>query len=179
VPELQQLRAEHEAELLKFERANRAYFAASISDRGDEFFDQFTEWHGERLAEQEIGTCSYFVLVDEEGSVLGRFNLVDIENGQAEVGYRVAQRVAGRGVATAALRDLCRLATSQLGVRTLKAKTTDDNVASQRVLIKGGFSPVGPTEIKGRAATWYQLELLTTNHRVAERDSNPHPLNRG
>jgi [ribosomal protein S5]-alanine N-acetyltransferase len=41
VPELQRLRADHAPAVLAFEVANRAYFAASISDRGDEFFEQF------------------------------------------------------------------------------------------------------------------------------------------
>jgi ribosomal-protein-alanine N-acetyltransferase len=159
VPELQRLRADHEGELSKFEQENRAYFAASISDRGDEFFEHFTERHLEMLAEQEAGACAYYVLVDDDGSVLGRFNLFDVADGKADVGYRVARRAAGRGVATAALRDLCRLAASELGLRALKAKATDDNVASRRVLVKVGFAPVAPTEIGGRPATWYRLEL--------------------
>jgi [ribosomal protein S5]-alanine N-acetyltransferase len=45
VPELQRLHAGHAPAVLAFELANRAYFAASISDRGDEFFDQFTNRH--------------------------------------------------------------------------------------------------------------------------------------
>jgi ribosomal-protein-alanine N-acetyltransferase len=35
------------------------------------------------------------VLVDEDGSVLGRFNLYGPQDGTAEVGYRVAQRAGG------------------------------------------------------------------------------------
>jgi [ribosomal protein S5]-alanine N-acetyltransferase len=42
VPELKRLNADHAPAVLAFELANRAYFAASITDRGDEFFDQFT-----------------------------------------------------------------------------------------------------------------------------------------
>jgi RimJ/RimL family protein N-acetyltransferase len=38
--------------VLAFERANRDYFAASISDRGDEYFDQFAERHQELAATQ-------------------------------------------------------------------------------------------------------------------------------
>ena len=45
MPELQRLHAGHAPVVLAFELANRAYFAASISDRGDEYFDQFTERH--------------------------------------------------------------------------------------------------------------------------------------
>jgi [ribosomal protein S5]-alanine N-acetyltransferase len=45
VPELEQLRAGHAPAVLAFELVNRAYFAASVSDRGDEFFGQFPERH--------------------------------------------------------------------------------------------------------------------------------------
>jgi [ribosomal protein S5]-alanine N-acetyltransferase len=162
VPELQRLNAGHAPAVLAFELANRAYFAASISDRGDEFFDQFTEQHSTLLAEQEAGTGAYYVLVAEDGSVLGRFNLFRLEDGTAELGYRVAERVAGRGVATAAVRELCRLAAARHGLRTLKAATSLDNVASQKVLAKAGFTPVGPVDpahIGGKPGTWYRRDL--------------------
>ncbi|OEV20259.1 GCN5 family acetyltransferase, partial [Streptomyces nanshensis] len=74
------------------------------------------------------------VLVAEDGSVLGRFNLYDLEDGAAELGYRVAQHVAGRGVATATVQELCRLAATRYGLRTLRAGTSGANVASRRVL---------------------------------------------
>lgn len=160
--ELQPLRTDHAAALLAFERANRAYFAASISDRGDAFFDQFTERLNASLAEQEGGACAFFVLVGEDGSVLGRFNLYDIEDGKATLGYRVAQRVAGRGVATATVLDLCRLAATRYGLRTIRAATSRENVASQKVLTKAGFIPVGPADpaqIGGKQGTWYQRDL--------------------
>src|SRR3954454_15393105 len=107
--ELQRLHAAHAPALLAFELANRAYFAASVSDRGDDFFDQFTDRHNALLAEQETGICAFYVLVADDGSIVGRFNLVNIEARTAELGYRVAQHVAGRGVATATVRELCRL----------------------------------------------------------------------
>jgi ribosomal-protein-alanine N-acetyltransferase len=159
VPELQRLRAGHAQAVLAFELANRAYFAAFVSDRGDEFYDQFTERHSALLAEQEAGTCACYVLVGEDGSVLGRFNLYDIQDGTAELGYRVAQHVAGRGVATATVRELCQLAAAQYGLRTLRAAVTRENVASRKVLTKAGFRPVGPAEIGGKPGTWYQLDL--------------------
>ena len=159
VPELQPLRAGHAPAVLAFELANRGYFAAFISDRGDAFFEQFTERHQALLAEQEAGRCAFYVLVGEDGSVVGRFNLYDIQDGTAVLGYRVAERVAGRGVATAAVRELCLLAAAQHGLGTLKAATTRDNVASQKVLAKAGFVPVGPADIVGKPGTWYQRDL--------------------
>ncbi|WP_030737624.1 GNAT family N-acetyltransferase [Streptomyces sp. NRRL S-31] len=162
MPELKRLHAEHAAAVLAFELANRAYFAASVPDRGDDFFDRFTDRYDALLTEQEAGICAFHVLVAEDGSVLGRFNLVDIEDGTAELGYRVARHVAGRGVATATVRELCRLAAARHGLRTLRAATTHRNAASRRVLTKAGFVPVGPADpahLSGEPGTWYQRDL--------------------
>jgi len=111
------------------------------------------------LADQQAGVCAYYVLVADEGKVVGRFNLYDLVNGTAEVGYRVAERVAGRGVATSALQDLCRIAGEQYGLQTLRAATSSDNVASQRMLTKVGFVATGPAEVGGRQGSRYELEL--------------------
>ena len=157
--QLQPLRPDHASEVLAFELANRQYFAAFISDRGDAFFDEFSEQYDRLLAEREIRRHAYYVLVDDDGSVLGRFNLVDIEDDTAEVGYRVAERVAGRGVATAGVRELCRLAASEHGVRKLRARTTHENVASQRVLAKAGFVADGEADVGGRSGIWFEREL--------------------
>jgi len=144
VSELQLLRAGHAPAVLAFELANRAYFAASITDRGDEYFERFTERHRALLAEQEAGICACYVLVGEDGSVLGRFNLYDIEDGTAVLGYRVAQRVSGQGVATATVRELCQLAASRYGLRTLKAATTHENVAFPEGADQGRVRPGRP-----------------------------------
>ncbi len=162
MPELKRLHVRHASAVLAFELANRGYFAASISDRGDDFFAQFTDRYNAWLAEQEAGICAFYVLVAEDSSVLGRFNLVNIEDHTAELGYRVAQHVAGRGVATAAVREVCQLAAAQHGLRTLRAATARQNVASQKVLTKAGFVPAGPADpahLGGKPGTWYQREV--------------------
>jgi len=163
VPELKLLHAGHAPAVLAFELANRAYFAASVSDRGDEFYNQFADRHSALLAEQEAGIGAFYVLVAEDGSVLGRFNLYNFEDGTAELGYRVAQHVAGRGVATATVRELCRLAAARHGLRRLRAATARDNAASQKVLTKAGFVPAGPADpagLGGKPGTWYQRDLV-------------------
>jgi ribosomal-protein-alanine N-acetyltransferase len=162
MPELERLRADHGPAVLAFELANRAYFAASISDRGDDFFAEFTDRYNALLTEQETGVCACYVLVAEDGSVLGRFNLVEIHDHTAELGYRVAQHAAGRGVATATVKELCRVAAARHGLRTLRAATASQNVASQKVLVKAGFVAVGPadpTHLGGKAGAWYQRDL--------------------
>ncbi|MEU1011381.1 GNAT family N-acetyltransferase [Streptomyces sp. NPDC088810] len=163
MPELKRLHASHAPAVLAFELSNRAYFAASVPDRGDEYFDRFTDRYKALLAEQEAGTCAFYVLVAEDGAVLGRFNLVNIENRTAELGYRVAEHVAGRGVATETVRELCRLAARRYGLRTVRAATTHQNTASHRVLTKSGFIPIGPADpadLGGKPGTWYQCDLV-------------------
>ncbi|MFD6285264.1 GNAT family N-acetyltransferase [Streptomyces sp. NPDC060205] len=162
MPELEQLRAGHAAAVLAFELTNRAYFTAAVSDRGDAYFDEFADRHSAALAEQEAGVCAFYVLVAEDGSVLGRFNLYDLEVGTARLGYRVAQHVAGRGVATATVRQLCRLAAARHGLHTLRAATAHRNAASRAVLTHVGFVPVGPADpahLGGEPGTWYQHDL--------------------
>jgi [ribosomal protein S5]-alanine N-acetyltransferase len=162
VVELQQLEAGHTSAVLDFEVANRAYFAASISDRGDEYFDRFGAELQALLDEQEAGVGAYYVLVDENGTVLGRFNLYRVDGGTAELGYRVAEDAAGRGLATAAVLELCQIAADRHGLRRLRAATSVGNVASQRVLAKAGFTPTGPAdpaEIGGKQGTWYERDL--------------------
>ena len=162
VPELQRLSADHESAVLAFELANRSYFAASISDRGDEYFEHFADRHAELLAEQETGECAYYVLVGDDGSIIGRFSLRNIGDGSAVLGYRVAQHVAGRGVATATVDRLCRDAATTFGLRMIRAATSAANVASRRVLLKAGFvlvGPADPAELGGKSGSWYERRI--------------------
>jgi len=140
---LARLTPDHADALLAFERENRAYFAASIADRGDEFFTNFTEILHARLAEQAEGVCQFHVLVADDGAVVGRVNLVDIEDGSAELGYRIAERAAGRGLATAAVRAIARLAAKEYGLRQLTAGAAKANVASWTVMERAGFRRIG------------------------------------
>ena len=157
--DLQRLRGDHADAVLAFEQVNRAYFALTITDRGDDFFATFAQRHGALLAEQAAGVSAFHVLVDEHGAVVGRFNLYDLVDGGADVGYRVAERVSGRGLATAALRTLCRVAGEEYGLRRLKAGTSTENVASQRVLAKAGFVVLGPSEVAGQSGFEYERAL--------------------
>lgn len=148
--------------MLAFEQGNRGYFATMISDRGEEYFEQFTERFDALLAEQVSGVGAYYVLLAADGSVLGRFNLIFGDEGIATLGYRVAEQVAGLGVATATVRELCLLAASRHRLRTLEAGTPEANVASRRVLLKAGFvetGPADPARLGGKSGSWFVRDL--------------------
>ncbi len=153
---LERLRAEHADALLAFERENRAYFARSVPDRGDAYFAGFAARHRALLAEQDAVTCHFHVVLDDRGELVGRVNLVDVRAGTAELGYRIGERFAGRGVATAAVGEVCRLADVAYGLSSLTAVTTLDNPASMAVLGRNGFGPVGDVAVDGRPGVTYR-----------------------
>ncbi|MGI5485344.1 GNAT family N-acetyltransferase [Microtetraspora malaysiensis] len=157
--ELQLLRADHASALLAFEIENRAYFAASVPDRGDDYFANFAARHEALLAEQEAGLILFHVLVGDDGEVLGRVNLVDVSDGTADLGYRIAEKATGRGLATAGVRQVCDLAVTTYGLTTLRAAAALDNAGSRAVLERTGFVPTGETLLDGRPGITYALDL--------------------
>ena len=158
-PDLQLLRLDHAPALLTFEQENRAYFAASIPDRGDEFFAEFDTRYAQLLAWQAAGTDYLHVLVTERGEVVGRVNLTEVADGSAELGYRIAQKAAGQGLATAAVRKVRELAATEYGLTRLRARVTLDNPASRKVLEYNGFIAVGELTLNGKPAISYICEL--------------------
>lgn len=137
----------HEADpaaLLRFERDNREHFGRWIPDRGDGYYtfeavsaslDQAGRWWA-------AGTDLLHVVTDAAGGVVARANLVDIAGQKASLGYRVGEAHEGRGIATAAVADLLRVARAR-GIGQVRAETATTNLGSQRVLEKCGFTLVG------------------------------------
>ncbi|MBI0293847.1 GNAT family N-acetyltransferase [Streptomyces sp. PRKS01-29] len=157
---LERLRADHTPVLLDFERENREYFARTVPDRGDAYFEEFASRIRALLAEQDAGVCHFHVVIDDQGELVGRVNLMDVEDGEAELGYRIGERAAGRGMGTAAVGEMCRLAATAYRLSALTARTTLDNVASMTVLGRNGFTLVGETSVGGRPGVRYRRPLV-------------------
>lgn len=162
MPSLQILNDSHAPAILTFEMENRAFFSAWVPDRGDDYFNEYQDRHRALLEEQRNGDCAFFVLFDDDGYVLGRFNLYDIQNRTASLGYRMAQKATGCGVATSTIIRLCAVAAEEYELHSLSAVAADDNPASQRVLTKSGFrilGPARPEELDGREGKRFFREL--------------------
>ncbi|MFD5541831.1 GNAT family N-acetyltransferase [Streptomyces sp. NPDC127079] len=159
MPELQSLRPDHVPPLLVFEQENRAYFQRTVPDRGDDYFARFEERIQALLAEQEAGICHFHVLVGPAGAVLGRVNLTDVADGAADLGYRIAERAAGQGLATWGVQEVCRRAVGGYGLTALRAAATLDNMASRAVLARTGFTVTGETRLSGRPGLTYVRRL--------------------
>ncbi|MFJ9397387.1 GNAT family N-acetyltransferase [Streptomyces californicus] len=156
---ISRLRADHAEAVLAFERENRAYFAASVPDRGDDYFAEFAVRHRALLDEQEVGLHHFHIVEDDDGRVLGRINLVGVRDGSAELGYRMAEKAAGRGLATWAVQRVRVLAVRDYGLTALRAETTLDNTGSRAVLARTGFEPVEDVMFGDRPGRRYVLDL--------------------
>lgn len=131
------------AEIIAFELENRAFFAQSVPDRGDDYFvpANMERFLAEVEAEQAREECFLYLVRNEEGELVGRVNLVDIEKGDrpsASLGYRVGARHAGKGFASEAVR-LALGAAAERGIVSITAMTTIENIGSQIVLLRNGF----------------------------------------
>jgi [ribosomal protein S5]-alanine N-acetyltransferase len=136
-------------------QVNRDFLAPFEPVRGDDYFTET----GQRaaitaaLAEYAQGRSLPFVIETEDAGPVGRITLNGIVRGpflSCSVGYWVSQAAGGRGVATAALRQLIAVAFGDLGLHRIQAETLLDNVPSQRVLARNGFARIGlaPTYLK-------------------------------
>ncbi|XRD26532.1 GNAT family N-acetyltransferase [Lysinibacillus fusiformis] len=131
--------------LYKFELENRAFFEETVPTRGDEYYNPeiFKKRHEALLEEQAQGGSYFYLIKDQDSSILGRINLVDIDRffKIGHLGYRVGQEHAGKGIANKALEILIETITDE-DIKQIKAETTTNNIASQRVLEKNGFEKI-------------------------------------
>jgi ribosomal-protein-alanine N-acetyltransferase len=135
--------------LLAFEVHNREWFESHIDARDPAFYSlRGVADHIESyLSDFSIGAWHPFVIVDSSHAIVGRANLksIDLAKGSAEVGYRIAQRACGQGLATLALRHLIQQAKTRWGLTQLVAFAYKENVGSRTVLDRCGFKLEQPS----------------------------------
>lgn len=128
---------------------NREHLAPWDPDRPESFWSdhgQETDVARQVAAAAEGKTFSYLMTRGEQ--VVGRgmlTNIVRAHMQSAVVGYWIDHEHQGRGLATAFTARLVEEA-KELGLHRLEAGTMVDNVASQRVLERSGFTRIGIAE---------------------------------
>lgn len=144
---IKKLSALDEEDLFQFEGMNRAYFEEMVPSRGEEYYDRdvFRERHHALLEEQSGGRTSFYLIKDGEGNIVGRINLVCEEEKRGDLGYRIGSDYTGKGIAKQALKLLID-SVKVSEIEEVHAKTTSNNIASQKVLEKNGFTRVGHDE---------------------------------
>lgn len=165
--EMRGVRIEDAAGLADVLRRNRAYMAPFEPYRDERFYTEA----GQRdriaglLAERDGGRTLPFTLVAGDVPV-GGINLGGIALGPLRsggVGYWIDEAWTGKGLATAAVEEVCRIARDELGLHRIEAGTLVDNLASQRVLAKTGF------EQYGLAPRFLHIDGAWRDHRLFQR----------
>lgn len=129
-------------------RGNRDFLAPWEPVRSEDYFTVAGQRVviGKALEQHEQGSTLPHVILDESGRVVGRITLNEIVRGpfqSCSMGYWVNSADNGRGLATAAVRDIVRVAFEDLGLHRIQAGTLLHNVGSQRVLERNGFVRFG------------------------------------
>jgi ribosomal-protein-alanine N-acetyltransferase len=157
------LRPEDAAELAALLVENRAFLAPFEPLREEEFFTVA----GQRERIEAVGSAAFAILWDEQ--IAGTLTISNIVYGpfrSANLGYWVAERLNGRGLATKAVGEVVEMAFGRLGLHRLEAATLVDNRASQRVLEKNRFERIGV------AARYLEIAGEWRDHLLFQRTSS-------
>ncbi|MBA1287469.1 GNAT family N-acetyltransferase [Pseudomonas japonica] len=142
---IRQLVATDAEALLAFELENREWFETHIEARPPAFYclKGVAVQIDAYLSGLAAGTRHPFVIEGASGLIVGRANLknIDLSTKRAEVGYRIAGKMCGRGLATRALEHLIEQARIRWGLRQLVAYVYEANAGSKKVLGRCGFRP--------------------------------------
>ncbi|MEU5532980.1 GNAT family protein [Streptomyces sp. NPDC020362] len=127
---------------------NRKHLEPWEPVRPDSFFT--AEGQAERieglLRQSAEGGVVPWVFEAPDGRIVGAITLSGISHGpfcSSYLGYWVAADQQNRGLASAAVQQVCRIARDRLGLHRIEASTLTENTGSQRVLQKSGFEPIG------------------------------------
>ncbi|WP_459963506.1 GNAT family N-acetyltransferase [Nocardia sp. IFM 10818] len=146
--------------------------------------ERFTENHlrarfSEEEAERMRGEAISLAISDAANphQIWGGASLYDLDrtNHRAAIGYWLAAHARGRGAATRSVRLLARWAFTHLKVMRLELTCAPDNLASQRVAARCGFTREGllrsHISFQGRRRDTVLFSLLPTEPRVDIRES--------
>ncbi len=120
----------------------RVPYPFSLQD-AEKFFSEMSHLY-------QVGKPEAFAITEKNGDdIIGivgchnRSSQKDSFNESAEIGYWLAQEHWGRGYMSEALNAVVSLAFGRFGLQRLTARTDINNLASQNVLKKAGFSFLG------------------------------------
>jgi ribosomal-protein-alanine N-acetyltransferase len=127
---------------------NREFLRPFEPDRDDRFFTPAEQRAriDQAIESARAGARYSYAILDGEGLIAGMVALENVIRGasqSATVSYWVDRQRNGRGIASEAVAAIAGLARDRHGLHRLQAPVRTDNLASQRVLEKNGFEPIG------------------------------------
>lgn len=145
--ELSLLRNQDANAVWAFETAHRQDFESWINARPDSYYspDGFDMALQAALL-QQAADQAYHYLIWEGDALIGRINLMQVKRSNfqsASLGYRIAPKHRGQGVASDAVQAVMHKAFHTHHLQRLEATARPENPASIRVLLKNGFQQFG------------------------------------
>lgn len=157
--------------LTALNRENREFLAPWEPVRPDKYFSQT----GQRadieaaLLRHEHGGSVPLVILDDHGDIAGRLTLSGIVRGafqSCSMGYWLAEKQTGKGLATEAVNAAIDLAFTELELHRVQAETLPHNTPSKKVLARAGF------EQFGLAPRFLKIEGRWQDHLMFQRLNN-------
>lgn len=151
--------------LAELVRVNRDFLAPWEPAHGEAYYtaDGQRAHIEDALVRYGQGTHLPLVILSEAGRVAGRVNLNSIVRGAAQsgsLGYWLGAADNGRGLATAAVREIVGIGFRQLRLHRVEAGTVLHNARSQRVLERNGFARFGMAPAYLKIAGQWQDHIL-------------------
>ena len=87
--------------------------------------------------------ASFAIELANSGELVGAISLMQIDKGEAELGYWVGVPYWGRGIAACAARRVIAYGFEELSLRRIHARCLSRNPASGKVLLRVGFTRTG------------------------------------
>jgi ribosomal-protein-alanine N-acetyltransferase len=146
------------ADIAAYHSRNREFLAPFEPIRGPEYYDVDGTRERLRTAAELHGDRMVYWTIRIGDDVIGSITLNNIARGMfqnADLGYGIDEVYNGKGIATRAVALAVESAFGERGLHRVQAATLVGNIASQRVLEKNGFQPIGlsPRYLK-IAGTW-------------------------
>ena len=135
-----------ETERIRIYPAGREQMERMIASERDE---DLQKAYGEMLAgslshPEDRDWYALWIIEKTDGTPVGDLCFKGIDAGRnPEIGYGILEAFQGRGYATEAVGLALQWAFRHPEVKAVEAETDPDNAASQRVLVKCGFRPMG------------------------------------
>ncbi|XP_065863281.1 uncharacterized protein [Euphorbia lathyris] len=142
----------------------------------DENVTKFCSWEPYRSKEEALDYINSTVLshpwfraICLKNRPIGYMLFTKNDCNKGEVGYGLASKYWGKGIVTRALKLMGKIIFSDFPeLERVEALVDVENVGSQRVLEKAGFTREGVLRkyyvFKGRSRDWVMFSLLSTDH---------------
>ncbi|OCA90821.1 hypothetical protein A8F94_02810 [Bacillus sp. FJAT-27225] len=141
--ELREITMKDALELLQFELKNKLFFEKFVPPRAEDYLTLagIQKSISSMLESRETDEYYLFLIINNQDRIVGRAKVFTIDRvkGSAEIGFRIAEDQAGKGIMSQAVTQLEKIASMRLGLWMLEAVVMEGNLASKRVLEKSGF----------------------------------------